>query len=60
MVAMFATWLRRDRIRRGIGQGEAARRLGISRALYRAMEAGEVKPNSTVFDRIVELYGWLV
>jgi predicted transcriptional regulator len=40
-----------------MSQGEAAWRLGISRALCRAMEAGEVKPHSTLFDRIVEFYG---
>jgi predicted transcriptional regulator len=58
MPAMFATWLRRDRLRWGMSQGEAAWRTGVTRAFDRAMEAGEAKPNSTTFDWIVELYGW--
>jgi DNA-binding XRE family transcriptional regulator len=39
---MFATILKRDRIRNGMTQAQAARRLSVPLADYRAVEAEEL------------------
>jgi transcriptional regulator with XRE-family HTH domain len=41
---MLADLLRRDRERSGLSAEEAARRLGVSRAVYREIEASERWP----------------
>ena len=54
----FATVLKRDRIRSGMTQAQVARRLGISVAEYRAVEAEEQSATGDLYARTVELFGW--
>jgi len=58
MPAMFLTWLVRDRERFGFTPAQAAGRLGVIRQEYLELEAGTRWPSSTVWERIVALYGW--
>jgi transcriptional regulator with XRE-family HTH domain len=55
---MFADLLRRDRERSGLSAEEAARRLGVSRAVYREIEASERWPEWEMYDRICKTFGW--
>ena len=57
-MAMFATMLKRDRIRNGMTQAHVARRLGISLAQYRAVEAEEQAVTVDIYGKTVELFGW--
>jgi transcriptional regulator with XRE-family HTH domain len=57
-MAMFATILKRDRIRNGMTQAQTARRLGISLAEYRAVEAEERPATGDIYSKTVELFGW--
>ena len=60
MPSMYLTWLRRDRERFGFTVGQVAWRLGVNTAEYRELEAGTRWPSSTVWERMVALYGWPV
>ena len=55
---MFSDLLRADRERYGFTVVQAARRLGISAAAYRALEAAERWPDWETYDRIERLFGW--
>lgn len=55
---MFATILKRDRIRNGMTQALVARRLGIPLAEYQAVEAEEKSATGDLYERTVELFGW--
>jgi len=57
-MAMFATILKRDRIRNGMTQAQAARRLGQSLAEYRAVEAEEQPATGDLYAKTVELFRW--
>jgi transcriptional regulator with XRE-family HTH domain len=48
----------RDRERYGFTPAQVAGRLGISRQEYFELEAGTRWPSSTVWERMVALYGW--
>jgi predicted transcriptional regulator len=56
--AAFVAMMVRDRERAGLSVGQAAWRLGITRAEYRGLESGTRWPSSTVWERMVALYGW--
>jgi transcriptional regulator with XRE-family HTH domain len=58
MPAMYLVWLVRDRERFGFTAAQVAGRLGISRTEYLELEAGTRWPTSTVWERMVALYGW--
>jgi DNA-binding XRE family transcriptional regulator len=53
-MAMFATILKRDRIRNGMTQAQVARRLGISLATYRAVEAEDEPATADFYARTVK------
>jgi transcriptional regulator with XRE-family HTH domain len=55
---MFADLLRRDRERSGLTVEQAARRLGVTPAAYRALEASERWPGWEMYDRIATAFGW--
>ena len=57
-MAMFATILKRDRIRNGMTQAETARGLGISLATYQAVEAEDEPATGDLYAKTVELFGW--
>jgi Helix-turn-helix. len=57
-MAMFATILKRDRIRNGMTQAEIARRLGLSLAEYQAVESEERPATGDLYAKTVELVGW--
>ena len=57
-MAMFATILKRDRIRNGMTQAQVARQLGVSLAEYRAVEAEERPATGDLYAKTVELFGW--
>jgi len=57
-MAMFATILKRDRIRNGMTEAQLARRLGVSVADYRAVEAGDKPATLAMYSRTVKLFGW--
>lgn len=57
-MAAFDDLLRRERLRWGLSIGEAAWRFGITRAEYRALEAGDLLPSFRTYDRICKLFGW--
>jgi len=57
-MAMFATILKRDRIRNGMTQAQVARRLGVSLAEYRAAEAEDQPATGDLYAKTVELFGW--
>ena len=44
--------------RRGMREGEAAWRFGVSVREYRELEAGDRFPDSDTWDRICKFYGW--
>lgn len=56
-MAMFATILKRDRIRNGMTQAQVAHRLGTSLAEYRAVEAEEQPATGDLYAKTVELFG---
>ena len=58
MLAMYLTWLVRDRERFGFTPAQVASRLGVTRQEYLELEASARWPSSTVWERMVELYGW--
>jgi transcriptional regulator with XRE-family HTH domain len=58
MAAMFRTWLVRDRERFGYSAAQVAGRLRITRAEYMQIESGARWPDSTTWERLVELFGW--
>ena len=58
MPAMYLTWLVRDRERFGFTAAQVAGRLGVTRHEYFELEAGIRWPSSTVWKRMVALYGW--
>ena len=60
MAVAYLTWLVRDRERCGFTPAQVAGRLGITRSEYLAIEAATRWPTSTVWERMVELYGWPV
>jgi hypothetical protein len=60
MPLTYLTWLVRDRERYGLTPAQGAGRLGISWSEYLELEAGTRWPSSTVWERMVELYGWPV
>ncbi len=57
-VAAFDNLLRQDRRRWGLSIGEAAWRFGVTRAEYRALEAGDLLPSFDTYDWICKLFGW--
>jgi DNA-binding XRE family transcriptional regulator len=57
-VTMFSDLLRGDRERYGLTGEHAARRLGVTAAAYRALEAAEQWPEWETYDRIERLFGW--
>jgi len=57
-MAMFATILKRDRIRNGMTQAQVARRLGVSLADYRAVEAEEQPATLAIYSKTSALFGW--
>jgi len=54
---MLPAMLEHDR-RRGWSVEHAARRLRVSAATYREIEAGERSPEWETFDRICKTFGW--
>jgi Helix-turn-helix domain len=60
--AAFVPAFRRCSPRIGSGPGwsveQAARRLGVSQAIYRELEAGTRPPAWETFDRICKTFGW--
>jgi hypothetical protein len=58
MPAGYIAMMIRDRARLGFSIGQAAWRLGITRQEYRELEARTRWPSSTVWERMVALYGW--
>jgi DNA-binding XRE family transcriptional regulator len=50
--------LAEDRKRAGWSVEQAARRLGVSAAIYRELEAGDRTPAWETWERICELFGW--
>ncbi len=60
MLAAYVSMMTRDRARLGFTVGQAAWRLGIKPQEYRELEAGTRWPSSTVWERMVALYGWPV
>jgi transcriptional regulator with XRE-family HTH domain len=60
MPSMYLTWLLRDRERFGFTPAQVAGRLGVSRQEYLELESGTRWPSSTVWERMVALYGWPV
>ena len=50
--------LAEDRTRRGWSVEQAARRLGVSAAIYREIEAGMRTPNWETWDAICRTFGW--
>jgi transcriptional regulator with XRE-family HTH domain len=50
--------LAEDRQRAGWSVEQAARRLGVTQAIYREIEAGERSPNWETFDGICRTFGW--
>jgi transcriptional regulator with XRE-family HTH domain len=58
MAARFRTWLVRNRERFGFTAAQVAGHLGVSRAEYLEFEAGSRWPSSSVWERMVALYGW--
>jgi transcriptional regulator with XRE-family HTH domain len=50
--------LAEDRKRAGWSVEQAARRLGVSSAIYREIEAGMRAPAWETFDRICKTFGW--
>jgi DNA-binding XRE family transcriptional regulator len=57
-ITMFGDLLCRDRERASLSPEQAARRFGVSRAPYRALEAGERWPEWETYDRICKTFGW--
>ena len=55
---MFSDLLCGDRERSGLTLEQAARRLGVSPAAYRKLEAGERWPSWETHDRIAATFGW--
>ena len=58
MPSMYLTWLVRDRERFGYTAAQVAGRLGVTRQEYLELETGTRWPSSTVWERMVALYGW--
>ena len=58
MPSMHLTWLVRDRERLGFTPAQIAGHLGVRRREYLELEAGTRWPSSTVWERMVALYGW--
>lgn len=58
MQSMYISWLVRDRKRYGLTAAQVAGRLGVTRPEYLAIEAGTRWPSSTVWERMVALFGW--
>jgi transcriptional regulator with XRE-family HTH domain len=50
--------LAEDRERVGWSVEQAARRLGVTQAIYREIEAGTRWPTWEAFDRICRTFGW--
>ena len=57
-MSMLGDHLERDRIRLGFTVGQIAWRLGITRAEYERIVAGEPIVRFDVWDRIAKLCGW--
>ena len=57
-MTMFSDLLRGDRERSGLTVEQTARRLGVSLATYRALEAAEQWPDWETYDGIERLFGW--
>ena len=57
-MAMFATILKRDRIRNGMTEAQLARRLGVTLADYRAVEAKTQAATLQMYGRAAELFCW--
>lgn len=51
-----ATYLGALRVRLGLTQAEAAKRLGVSRAYLAALEQGAARPSTSLRDRMARLY----
>jgi DNA-binding XRE family transcriptional regulator len=58
--AVYLTWLVHDRQRFGFTPAQVAGHLGVSRHEYVEIETGARWPSSTVWERMVALYGWPV
>jgi hypothetical protein len=58
MAAKYLSWLERDRERFGFSAAQVASHLSISRREYLELEAVTRRPTSTVWERMVALYGW--
>ena len=58
MPAMYLTWLVHDRQRFGFTPAQVAGHLGVIRTSISRLKAGTRWPTSTVWERMVALYGW--
>ena len=58
MPSRMAALLERDRVREGLSVGQAAYRLGLTPAQYRALLEGRQRMTSDTWQRICDLYGW--
>ena len=50
--------IRQERIQRGWTQGFVARQIGITKAAYRNIEAGQCKPSYDVLIKLLDLFGY--
>jgi hypothetical protein len=57
-LAAYPTMMQRDRNRECLRVCRAAWLVGVTVREYREMEAGDRDPDSDVWNRLCELYGW--
>ena len=57
-LAAYPSMMQHDRKREGLRVCRAAWLVGVTVREYREMEAGDRVPESEVWDRLSELYGW--
>jgi len=58
MAAAFRGMLRRDRIRWGMTEAQAARRFRVTLNFYRQLEEGPAWPSYETSSAICETFGW--
>jgi DNA-binding XRE family transcriptional regulator len=56
--AFLPAMLAEDRKRAGMSVEQATRRLGVTQAIYREIEAGTRTPAWETWDRICRTFGW--
>ena len=57
-MSQMASFLERDRVRFGFTVGQAAYRLGLTPAQYRALLEDPQRMTWDTWDRVADLYGW--